>query len=213
MGTRSSLLHLTDDGAAICKRPGANGSDEFVHVTADGEVTTAATLEGLELGLPLPLPPRAERGRRGRGNRGRRSSGSRSTFTRDNDLWYRDPEGEEHRLTEDGTSEDPYRGRVYVSPDGAKALAFQVERGERHEVHLIESTPKDQVQPKLHSHSYRKPGDRIDRPRPRLFDLRTKQRIEVDEAPSRTPGRSAGRTGRPTIARSTCCTIDAVTRR
>jgi len=127
------------------------------------------------------------RERRGQQRSERRS---RPVFVRDANLWYRGAEADErrwHRLTEDGTSEDAYRDRVHLSPDGARVLAFQVERGERHEVHMVESRPEDQVQPKLQTIQYRKPGDRIDRSRPRLFDLGEMRRIEVDGAPFAEP--------------------------
>ena len=49
-------------------------------------------------------------------------------------------------------------------------------------MHFVESSPRDRVQPKLHTRNYTKPGDRIDRPRPVLFDAVEGRRIPVDEA-------------------------------
>ena len=91
--------------------------------------------------------------------------------------------GEPRRLTEDGSAEDGYRRPRYPSPDGKRALGFRVAPGEEHPVHLIESSPRDAVQPRLHTRDYTKPGDRIDRPRPVLFDVAEGRRIPIDEAP------------------------------
>lgn len=103
-------------------------------------------------------------------------------FVRDHDVWLRQADGREVRLTDDGTAADPYDTPHHVSPDGRLALGFRVEPGEEHLVHLVESSPRDQLQPKLHSVSYRKPGDRIERPRPRLFDLAAARTVPVDDA-------------------------------
>jgi dipeptidyl aminopeptidase/acylaminoacyl peptidase len=91
-------------------------------------------------------------------------------------------DGSEVRLTTDGCADDPYEPPTHWSPAGDKVLGFQVERGEDRLVHLIESAPKDQLQPKLHTLHYRKPGDRIERPRPRLFDLAGCRCVPIDDA-------------------------------
>ncbi|MEO6597377.1 MAG: DPP IV N-terminal domain-containing protein, partial [Planctomycetota bacterium] len=104
-------------------------------------------------------------------------------FVREHDVWGRDAAHGEFRLSSDGTVGDPYRRPEHWSPDGGKVLGFQVEPGEERLVHLIESAPKDQLQPKQYSYSYRKPGDRIDRPRPRLFDVASRRQIPVADEP------------------------------
>jgi dipeptidyl aminopeptidase/acylaminoacyl peptidase len=93
-------------------------------------------------------------------------------FVRDFNVWLRNRDtGEETQLSHDGTKDDAYREPVLVSPDGKRAACLQVRPEQDHPVHFIESSPKDQVQPKLHSHQYLKPGDRIRHEQPRLFDL------------------------------------------
>ena len=77
----------------------------------------------------------------------------------------------EQELTSDGTPEHGYRGRAWWSPDSKKFVVFRRQEGEERIVHLVESSPKDQVQPKLHSFPYRKPGDRIPISKPHLFVL------------------------------------------
>ncbi|MCK5942387.1 MAG: DPP IV N-terminal domain-containing protein, partial [Planctomycetes bacterium] len=109
--------------------------------------------------------------------------GTAQLVVREHDVWWQPPAGEPRRLTDDGTVADAYRRPRHRSPDGRRALGFRVAPGERHLVHLVESAPRDQLQPKLHTLTYRKPGDRIDRPRPVLFDVEDGRRIAVDEAP------------------------------
>ncbi len=103
-------------------------------------------------------------------------------FVRDDNV-YVGNEGEEVQLSNDGKPEDPYTSPRAWSPDGSKVLGFQTEPGEPHTIHMVESMPKGQVQPKLHSRDYTKPGDRIARPRPRLFDVKAKRQIPIEDAP------------------------------
>ena len=86
---------------------------------------------------------------------------------------------EEFKLTSDGTEEDAYQGRIYWSPDSRKLVVYQRRRGDNRQVQFVESSPRNQLQPKLHSFTYDKPGDRIDQSRPRLFDVEKKERIDV----------------------------------
>jgi dipeptidyl aminopeptidase/acylaminoacyl peptidase len=48
-------------------------------------------------------------------------------------------------------------------------------------VSFVESSPRDQVQPKLHTFEYRKPGDDIPLTRPRLFDVAERRAIPISE--------------------------------
>ena len=100
----------------------------------------------------------------------------------DHNLVLRNRETEEDVvLSTEGTESDPYLQRYYWSPDGKKLVSVQEKQGENHEVHFVESAPDDQLQPKLHTFSYRKPGDRIPQARPRLFNLETLQPIPIAE--------------------------------
>ena len=106
-----------------------------------------------------------------------------SGFVRDNNVWVRNRNThEEAQLSRDGTKDDAYRESVLVSPDGARAVALRVKPEQEHIVHFVESSPKDRTEPKLHSHQYLKPGDRIRRERPCLFDLEKRAPIAVDDA-------------------------------
>ncbi len=84
-------------------------------------------------------------------------------------------------LTADGTADDAYSGEFYWSPDHTKLVVMQVQPAQKHPVHFVESSPKDQVEPKLHTHDYLKPGDRIEHPRPRLFDVTERRQIALSD--------------------------------
>ncbi|HUT13683.1 MAG TPA: prolyl oligopeptidase family serine peptidase [Thermoguttaceae bacterium] len=101
---------------------------------------------------------------------------------RDHNVLVKSQEGdEEFMLTSDGTEDDPYESRFSKSPDSKKLVVMQVRAGESRQIHLIDSSPDDQLQPKLLTIDYAKPGDRMPLPRPRLFDLQTRSQIEVRE--------------------------------
>ncbi len=103
-------------------------------------------------------------------------------FVRDFNVWIKKRDtGEEVQLSRDGTAADAYREPLRLSPDGTKLVAMQVQPAQEHKVWLIESSPADQVQPKLLSYEYLKPGDKIAHERPRLFDLAGRQPITVKE--------------------------------
>jgi dipeptidyl aminopeptidase/acylaminoacyl peptidase len=89
--------------------------------------------------------------------------------------------GEEAPLTTDGKEDDAYRERFYWSPDSTKLVAVRVEKGQEHKVSFVESSPRDQLQPKLHTFEYLKPGDKLPHPRPALFDVIAKKQIPVSD--------------------------------
>ena len=101
-------------------------------------------------------------GRRSAGGpRGRRQSqrphgnspdGKWLAFVKDHNVWVKNVDGgEEFPLSRDGTADDAYRGAFFWSPDSQKLVAVRTKKGEERKVYFIESSPHDQVQPKLHS--------------------------------------------------------------
>ncbi|MEM7383814.1 MAG: prolyl oligopeptidase family serine peptidase [Verrucomicrobiota bacterium] len=90
-------------------------------------------------------------------------------------------EGESVQLTSAGSEEDPFEPPFHWSPDSRKLVVLQKKKVDRRQVHLVESSPKDQRQPKWQSFDYVKPGDELDHPRPRLFDLAARSEIPVAE--------------------------------
>jgi dipeptidyl aminopeptidase/acylaminoacyl peptidase len=101
-------------------------------------------------------------------------------FLREFNVWLRNgTTKEEVQLSVDGSASDPYREPLRISPDGQKLVAFQVRRAPERKIWVIESAPAKQLQPKLRTFGYAKPGDEIDQPRPRLFDLTTRQPVAI----------------------------------
>ncbi|MCL4811874.1 MAG: prolyl oligopeptidase family serine peptidase [Vicinamibacteraceae bacterium] len=86
-------------------------------------------------------------------------------------------------LSTDGSEGQCYAPRSIVwSPDSTRIAAYRVTPGHRREVHYIESSPEDQLQPKHSTRFYAKPGDVLDIERPVLFHVPTARRIDVDSA-------------------------------
>jgi dipeptidyl-peptidase 4 len=79
-------------------------------------------------------------------------------------------EGVEIFRTSDGVDGDAYRAH-WVGLKQDAVFALKVKEGARREVHLVESAPRDQLQPKLRTLNYLKPGDAIEHASPRLFRL------------------------------------------
>jgi hypothetical protein len=86
-------------------------------------------------------------------------------------------------LSFDGSEGNYYTLRTIAwSPDSKKLAAYHTRPGYDREVHYIESSPTDQLQPKHTTISYRKPGDALDIAYPALFDVASKTEIEIDHA-------------------------------
>ncbi len=114
--------------------------------------------------------------------------GQWAAFFKENNVFLRDRKtSEEHQLSRDGTADDAYSGQVHWSPDSKKLIAVRTRKGDDRKVYLIESSPRDQLQPKLHSYDYRKPGDAIPQPKPHLFDVTSRTEIPVSDELFSTP--------------------------
>jgi len=91
--------------------------------------------------------------------------------------------GDAFPLSFDGSEGNYYTFRTIAwSPDSRKIAAYHTRPGYDREVHYIESSPTDQLQPRHTTIFYRKPGDALDIAYPALFDLATKTEIEIDHA-------------------------------
>ena len=131
--------------------------------------------------------------------------GKWAAIVRDDNLFLRDLEsGAETQLTFDASPTNSYarnnEGRrdiemdynladppmpvpeVYWSPDSKHLVAMRYKRGTQRRVYLVESSPEDQLQPKLASYPYLKPGDDVPYSKPHLFDVAVKKEIPVDDA-------------------------------
>ena len=104
------------------------------------------------------------------------------TFIKDDNLWLREEDGQEIRLSSTGTAESPFSNFTYFAPNFKSAVVFQTTPVEDHTVYQVESSPRDQLQSRLKQFQYLKSGDRVSIDRPRMFDLTTKQVVPTDDA-------------------------------
>jgi dipeptidyl aminopeptidase/acylaminoacyl peptidase len=196
-GADAVLFWIDSDGerrqyATI--RPG----DEHRQHTFAGHVWLAADGKGKELGVfeatddpatavigestPAKSEPKPRRpeDRRGGRSEGPSPAGRWQVRFRDSNLFLRgEAGGEEWPLTTDGKADDEYSGRVWWSPDAKRLVVLRTKKGDDRKVYYVESSPRDQVQPKLHSYDYLKPGDRIPQARPHLFDVEARKEIPI----------------------------------
>ncbi len=87
------------------------------------------------------------------------------------------------RLSLDGSEGDAYElTSIAWSPDSSRLAAYRVQPGYRREVHYVESSPEDQLQPKHFTRIYAKPGDRLDEGMPVVFDVAARNATPVDGA-------------------------------
>ena len=144
-----------------------------------------------------PAPqPRRERGRRPwpHAEEGTKESprgddspdGRFAVSIRDHNLVLREKSGgRETPISFDGCEGDAYERGVYWSPDSKRFVAVRTWKGTNRKVHMVASSPPDQLQPRLISQDYLKPGDQVDVSRPHLFDVEARAEIRV--APDLAP--------------------------
>jgi dipeptidyl aminopeptidase/acylaminoacyl peptidase len=102
---------------------------------------------------------------------------------RDYNVWLRDVQnGVEKPLSSDGKTNDAYGGRLFWSPDSRKLVVLRTQPAEEHIVTVVESSPADQVQPKVQTFNYPKPGDRIATSKPHLFEVASGRHIAISDA-------------------------------
>lgn len=94
----------------------------------------------------------------------------------------REAGGEDAPLTWDGNERDFYAPEFFWSPDSRWLVVMRTQKGDERQVTLIESAPKDQLQPKLHTFAYAKPGDRLTVSRPRLFEVAARRAVPFSDA-------------------------------
>ena len=176
---------------------------DFIQVEDDGKVRFEANGQGWSYDpsgdsiakAEAPRRPAEEappqRGRGGGESRPRQGSrrgndspdGKYSVFVKDHDLYLRDKESKEESLIgDDGSEADEYGNGVFWSPDSKKVVALRTLKGDDRKVYLIESSPKGQLQPKLSSYDYLKPGDKVAISRPHLFDVEARKAVAVPDA-------------------------------
>ena len=115
---------------------------------------------------------------------------------RNHNLWVN-----ESKLSDDGSNDEtflnvgsgthwhsnPQGADVRWSPDSRYLVAFQTTNPAEPRVHFVESTPEDQIQPKLQSYQYAKPGDDLPKKKLRLFDIVENREISVSDSSFENP--------------------------
>jgi dipeptidyl aminopeptidase/acylaminoacyl peptidase len=144
-------------------------------------------LEKASVPETAPMPRTARNRGIGRGS-ANSPDGKWTAFVKDGNLCVRNlANKEETSLSSDAKPDDRYTGAFFWSPDSRRLVALRQKSFEERKIYLIESSPRDQLQPKLHSLGYRKPGDPIDITKPHLFDIENKKEIAVSDELHPTP--------------------------
>ncbi|HEY5345077.1 MAG TPA: DPP IV N-terminal domain-containing protein [Verrucomicrobiae bacterium] len=86
--------------------------------------------------------------------------------------------GKVTELTHDGSTDLPYRGATW-SPDSQSCVIFSVTKVPRHIVTIVESSPRDRLQPELQTYDYFKPGDELPRVQPFLIRVADRKVLPV----------------------------------
>jgi dipeptidyl-peptidase 4 len=105
--------------------------------------------------------------------------GQWTAFIKGWNVWLRDRKSREETQLSTVGREDYDFGRVFWSPDSKRLVAIRTKAGGDRRVTLVESSPRDQLQPRVSTYAYLKPGDRIPLARPYLFDVEKKEEIAV----------------------------------
>ena len=85
-------------------------------------------------------------------------------------------------MTYDARDPETPTPEVYWSPDSRKLVAMRLLPGTQRRVYLVESSPDDQLQPRLDSYPYLKPGDEVPIRKPHLFDVEATKEIPMNDA-------------------------------
>ena len=81
--------------------------------------------------------------------------------------------GKEKQLSLDGTLSNYYSSYIRWSPDSKKVVSCRIRPVEKRYVYYVESSPTDQLQPKLHKQEYAKPGDELPFKVPCIYEVET----------------------------------------
>ena len=81
--------------------------------------------------------------------------------------------GKEKQLSLDGTLSNYYSVYIRWSPDSKKVASCKIRPVEKRYVYYVESSPTDQLQPKLHKQEYAKPGDELPFKIPCIYEVET----------------------------------------
>ncbi len=103
-------------------------------------------------------------------------------------LWLHDKQSGTDRLLASAPDRDgSFSTAAHWSADSRHVVVWENVPGDRRMVHLIESSPQGQLQPKLHEQQYDKPGDGLPWKRPRLYKTESAEEVAIDLAAQGAP--------------------------
>jgi dipeptidyl aminopeptidase/acylaminoacyl peptidase len=101
-------------------------------------------------------------------------NGEYTAFIRNYNLYIRNNKTHEEKpLSYDGTDSNYYSSYIYWSPDSKKIFCARYRPAMKRYIYFVESSPNDQLQPRLHQREYAKPGDEMPFHSPVIFDVST----------------------------------------
>ncbi|MHB8522420.1 MAG: S9 family peptidase [Limisphaerales bacterium] len=194
-------LQFSEDGKSV-RLVGQNGARQCDLETYRLTDANPETQEKPAQSDESAAPARRGRGRPRPSLSTKSPDGQWETVVRGHNLFLRNLKTEkEQALTYDGNPTDSYardveRNRavemeydarepetpapeVYWSPDSRHFVAMRTRSGTHRVVYLIESSPKDQLQPKLQSYPYLKPGDEVPIRKPHLFEAEPARELPI----------------------------------
>ncbi|MGX0959593.1 dipeptidyl aminopeptidase/acylaminoacyl peptidase [Bradyrhizobium japonicum] len=105
-------------------------------------------------------------------------------YTTKHNIFLRSEDGlQDIPLTWDGSEGNYYAfSTLRWSPDSRHLAAYRIRPGHKRQIHYIESSPTDELQPRYSTMTYPKPGDALPLLQPVLFDIIMQSKIEIDNA-------------------------------
>ncbi|MDH6342850.1 dipeptidyl aminopeptidase/acylaminoacyl peptidase [Parabacteroides sp. PFB2-12] len=98
--------------------------------------------------------------------------GKYMAFIKNSNVYVREvATGNEKALSQDGAAGEYYSAYIHWSPDSKKVATTKIRPAEKQYFYFVESSPKDQLQPKLHQREYAKPGDALPFAVPHIFHV------------------------------------------
>jgi dipeptidyl aminopeptidase/acylaminoacyl peptidase len=175
--------------APRCTGDAAPQPGESVREAYSPDCTTIAFVQNYNIAIrPAPSPVTlAGAPGGGRGGRAGAGAGGRGGPSTDYTM-----------LSTDGSEGDAYLvNSIAWSPDSKKLVAYRQKPGYNRVPYYIQSSPPDQVQPKLVAYGqapgnfgggiYRKAGDLLESNQPAIFDIATKHQILLDRSLFQNP--------------------------
>lgn len=100
--------------------------------------------------------------------------GKYTAFIKNDNIYVKEvATGKEKQLSLDGTLSNYYSSYIRWSPDSKKVVSCRIRPIEKRFVYYVESSPADQLQPKLHKQEYAKPGDELPFKVPCIYEVET----------------------------------------